>query len=279
VIAPSLRLTACLLLAGGLCTVWLLPPSPLAAPAAGIPAGLTPGVPILRDNLRSVLRDGVPPGQQDWVKQGGEVDETMVGMQQDPAAVLRWIAREASTVKRTQLLASFLTGLAETDPAYAAALCRELLPAGDERQSAMEAIAGVWLKQDAPAAASWALGLNDAERTGPISVVLYAWRAEEPAALRAWVRGIPVVQDRDWILSRLVGWQIESNPADAGVLLREISDPAIRDRAAAGLVRDWARADFEAALTWTLSLNPPSLRSHMFAQMALAADEPLDPWR
>lgn len=212
-------------------------------------------------------------------RRGPTEDEMMDWMRHDPAAALQWIAREFPAGDRRRYFGGFLAGLAETDPAYAASIVRELLPPGSERQSALEAIAASWMKHDAPAAASWALGLGGAERAAPLALLLYSWRDEEPAAVQAWVRSIAVADDRDWVLSRLVGWQIEKNPADAGSLLRDISDPAVREQAAAGLIRDWARDDFEAALVWTLRLDPPPLRSHVLSHLGTIADETPDVWR
>lgn len=191
-----------------------------------------------------------------------------------PEAALQWTLDQAEGNERDHLLARIAIGYAERDPNLADAFAHKLLPPGEARQHALEGIAVAWAAMDPAAAATWALNATSSEvERQPVDLVLYSWFDENPMMVRAWVRDLPTAKERDLLWWRLLHWQAEKNPAQAGAILNEMSDDTLRAQAARDLVGLWARQDFDVAGEWVLRAPAP-LRAQLLAELETIATEP-----
>ncbi len=97
----------------------------------------------------------------------------------DPARALA-LARELVTTREQAAIYNvFFDSFARENPATAAARLA-LVPAGPARENALRALAGVWLRADAPAALAWAQQLPSADRAPALESALHELARTEP---------------------------------------------------------------------------------------------------
>lgn len=113
----------------------------------------------------------------------------------DCAAAGEWAMRQALSVARTAALQQIGEAWSEHDP-HAATQWLEQMPLGPDRDTAVGSYASAVVRADPEGAAQWAEQVADpVQRTKTAMDVYYYWNKENPAAARAWFRGLSGVDE------------------------------------------------------------------------------------
>jgi hypothetical protein len=196
------------------------------------------------------------------------VDATILAWSKgDPLAACACLRERPAGALRDRLLAHALLGLADYDPRLAGDCARAWVPAGEARRFALESVATSWAQADPAAAAGWAREIEQAGEPGIAGLVLYPWFSEARAQVADWVRALPASSERDRLLTRVIGWQLEKNPEEAEELIAAISDPKLRASMIQAWVLHWAEGDSTQAVAWVRRLSAPDLRGRLLAAL------------
>src|SRR5690606_5896491 len=107
----------------------------------------------------------------------------------DFAAAEAWFNSLPADV-RDREMASALERIASTDPVAAAAKVA-MMPAGEDRDDAIEDIAGPWARKDPAAAAAWVAQQQTEDVDDAIRQVMGPWANTDPAAAQTWIASLP----------------------------------------------------------------------------------------
>ena len=196
------------------------------------------------------------------------VDATVLAWSKgDPLAACACLRERPAGALRDRLLARALLGLADYDPRLAGDYARAWMPAGEARRFALEGVATSWAKDDPAAAAGWAREIEQAGEPEIAGLVLYPWFSEARREVADWVRALPPSSERDRLLARVIGWQLEKNPEEAEELIGAISDPKLRSSMTRAWVLQWWEGDSARAAAWVRSLSAPDMRGLLLAAL------------
>lgn len=163
----------------------------------------------------------------------------------DFAAAETWI-QSLPAESRDRAMASALETLAQTDPEGAAAKVASL-PEGNDRDNAIEDIAGPWARKDPAAAAAWVSQQVTEDIDDAIRPVIASWANQNGAAAKTWIESLPQGELRDEATATYIWSNRTADPASSVQLAETISDEGTRNRTLWGTYNNWMREDREAA--------------------------------
>jgi hypothetical protein len=148
--------------------------------------------------------------------------------------------------------ASFLSSIvgsrAEYDVAGALDLCRRL-PAGDNRDQAVQSVLQRWVRSSPTDAAAYADALPDGNaKSNALRNLAYAWAGSDPRAAIEWAgryaEGYPSP------FSQAVGAWAETDAKGAATYVSMLKPGLLQQQTASSVASVWARSDPSAALAW-----------------------------
>lgn len=108
-----------------------------------------------------------------------------------PDRAIEWALAQTDTNERTKLFSAVLCAHASEQPAEAARLAVEHLPAGREQDQLFVEITQRWVQIAPQAAANFATTLSGDAAHDAVKVVVSLWPSEQLAELHAWYAGLP----------------------------------------------------------------------------------------
>jgi hypothetical protein len=136
------------------------------------------------------------------------------------------------------------------------------LPDGDVKGSAMDRIAGTFVREDPEAAASWAEQYADQDYAARvIEEVGDEWSEREPEAAVAWLDGLPEGRGQNEGLNSAFGEWEDRDPEAAGNYLLNMPTSDKRDNAIRGFADGYAWQDPETSLAWAGAISNPEVRN------------------
>lgn len=174
---------------------------------------------------------------------GGAAAKRLVGhfamrlADEDPEAALAWAKDLEQTTEREEAIGRIAVVVSAADPARAATLVTEELPAGKPRDRVVVQVVQRWAQAAPEEAADWLATFPEgAARSGGLNAVVATWMAADAAGFATWATGKTAEGLRE---------EVAAVAADA---LRAVPDDATRE-ARLGAIRDGAfRAAVEASL-------------------------------
>lgn len=144
---------------------------------------------------------------------------------------------------RSYLASAVYRGLATVDPEGAVEMV-EQLPQGNEREDALYAVMGEWIRQDVNAVFSWM------ETSGELSPQLHN------------------------IYSTAMSRYILEDPEQAALVIADMEACQLKTELATQSVRHMAETDIDAALNWSLSLDENARKQALLTAMDVWASGP-----
>lgn len=167
---------------------------------------------------------------------------------QDFAAAERWI-QSLPEGARGRAMSEALESLATTDPEAAAGKVTGIANAED-RERAVESIAGPWARKDAAAAAAWVASQALEGPGDAIRPVMSTWANQDSAAALEFIRQQPQGALRDEATATFV-WSNRTGSPEASVQLAEsIGDERSRERTMSFAAMRWMQEDETAAKSY-----------------------------
>jgi hypothetical protein len=186
--------------------------------------------------------------------------------QTDPSAAFAWILQQPSSQARSQMLQGVIRTFAKQDLDSARALADTLT--GNERSTAMLAIAAPWAAQDPQAAAAWVVSLDSLqERMQALQSIGVQLAHSAPSALKQLLEALPA-SDATNLVPTITGLLASVDPEAAAPLVARIDDAQQYGSAASNLVRQWARQDPAAARRW-IEAQPSDRRGQLYKGLTM----------
>jgi hypothetical protein len=189
---------------------------------------------------------------------------------QDPIDALNWLASQAPSARRNEVIRMALLQVSETDAKTAANWAEAQLD-DSEFNNAIIAIAAIWAQQNGKEAALHFLTKPDsAERAAAAEQIFFTWATHQAAAALDFLNTSSGWADLTPTLRRaaLAGWaktEPEAATTASLALSRTHQDPA----QFANTLANWATLDLDASSTWLLShLDPSPERSLAATELA-----------
>lgn len=189
----------------------------------------------------------------------------------DPLDALNWLASQAPSARRDEVIRMALHQISETD-ARTAATWAETHLTGPELNNTLIAIAANWARQNGAEAASYFLKRpTTAERDAAAEQIFFSWATNEPAAAMEALKSESGWGELTPTLRRaaLAAWaksEPEAACAASLAISRSLQDPATF----ANTLANWATMDLDASSTWLLTNLPASPeRSVAAAELAI----------
>lgn len=248
------------------------------------------------------MRDQLDREQDPLVRINLALKNLEAWMSADPEAALAWLKSQHPTGRRAEIIRMALGQYAENDPKGAAewaianltgvefnnALIRiaeqwarrdgsetaswlAALPAGKERDAAMEGSFFIWASQDPAAAVDF---INKFRGPDTLSAILryaaYAgWAKSDPQkAVAASLESSRVYQDPAQFANTIANWATVDLAASSKWLLDNVRDGEPRTRAVEELAAVFAHQSPEAGLAWIGKLNAGAERDMALNQLA-----------
>jgi len=181
-----------------------------------------------------------------------------------------WV-RSLPADQQASAMASAIAGLSKDNPQLAAEKVAAL-PAGDDRNSAINSLTQNWSRQDPAAAAAWLLKQSDpAAASGAMREVMPNWVSQDPAAALAFVNTQKPGDVRDSAASAYIMSNSQSAPTDLVALATTITNEDSRNRAVGMATMRWMQEDPTAAKAYVQSSDAFSADQ----KERVAAGEPL----
>jgi hypothetical protein len=169
----------------------------------------------------------------------------------DFAAAEAWI-NTLPAEARDRAMASALESFATHDPEGAAAKVA-LMPAGEDRDNAIEDVAQPWARKDPAAAAAWVAKQETEDIDDAIRGVMSTWANVDPVAAQTWIGTLPQGELRDEATATYIWSNRTADPQDSLKLAESISDEGTRNRTVGMSVMRWMQEDREAATAYVQS--------------------------
>jgi hypothetical protein len=219
-------------------------------------------------------------------------------MQQDAPAALTWLKNQPDDSNRRQAIKQIAHLMGATDQATSYSLIQTL--PGVDRQSAVGALAGAWVRQDSRAALAWARALTDVpdkeaamsriiEQIGDVdpkagadliaqdpfsryarqSARSFAMRYAKaaPDAALEWAQKLPPGETRDEVVDGVLRTMAEQFPAKAAAASTNLLTGFKRENALREALRFWVPADPAAAAAFTANLPTGRERNEMLSSV------------
>jgi len=154
------------------------------------------------------------------------------------------------TDKQTEANAMVLAVWGAADPASASAWLATF-PPGETRERAIPTLAEAWAGSNPQAAITWSLSLPDSpEKATAVDQSVRIWAQNERNSLKTWIQSQPPGPASDHLRSTVSTVIAEQQPQEAATMAAAITDPALKQDALVDIVRQWRKADPNAAETW-----------------------------
>ena len=177
----------------------------------------------------------------------------------NPLDALDWLASQAASLRRDEMVRLALYQFSETDARGAAEWAMKNLSGGDLNNSLI-AIANNWATENGREAAGWFLKLPATrERDAAVEGMFFTWASNEPAAALDFLDSDSAVGDLSPTLRRaaLAGWA-KSDPQAAVTASLESSRTRNDPAQFANTLANWATLDLGASSDWLLANVPAS---------------------
>jgi hypothetical protein len=169
----------------------------------------------------------------------------------DFAAAEAWI-NTLPAEARDRAMASALESYATSNPEGAAAKVA-MMPAGDDRDRAIEDVAGPWARKDPAAAAAWVAQQQTEDIDDAIRPVMSSWANVDPAAAQTWISSLPQGELRDEATATFIWSNRTADPQASIQMAESIEDDGTRNRTIGMTVMRWMQEDREAATSYVQS--------------------------
>lgn len=153
----------------------------------------------------------------------------------------------------------------------AAAMWAEGLPDGAAKGSAMNRIAGSYVREDPEAAASWVERFAGEEYAAQaVAEVGEEWGERDPTSAVGWLETLPPGKGQSDGFSSVLGDWEDRDPVAASEYLSQMPPSPQRDAAVSGFAEGYAWQDPQAAIAWAQDISDPSLRQQSLTQAGQA---------
>jgi hypothetical protein len=167
----------------------------------------------------------------------------------DPVAAAKWVSSLPAD-KQTEANAMILAVWGAADPASASAWLATF-PPGETRERAIPTLAEAWSGFNPQAAITWSLSLPDSpEKSQALDQSVRIWSRNERDSLKTWIQSQPPGPASDHLRATASTVIAEQQPREAATMAAAIMDPALKQDALVDVVRQWRKADPNAADTW-----------------------------
>lgn len=244
---------ACALLAAALVAACFWKPAPAPAVSSAVnqvQPGFATAPPASAPSKTEASPAGQPPGattpaQPTPTQPGGEV-------QMNPRSM------DAALEKRLALMTR-LRDWAAKDLDGALAWCLNL-PAGDERNQALQALCFALAQSDPAHAVEMAQTLQQPEDV--LENLVQQWAASDVASVLAWANNQPAGDQRDQLMQRVSYVLAQTDPADAaGLVAEQIPPGPAHDEAVMTVVHQWGNQNLPAAAAWVQTFPDGALKA------------------
>ena len=152
-----------------------------------------------------------------------------------------------------------------------AALWAEGLPDGAAKGSAMNRIAGSFVREDPVAAAGWVERFAGEEYAArAVAEVGEEWGERDPTSAVGWLETLPSGKGQSDGFSSVLGDWEDRDPVAASEYLAQMPPSPQRDAAVSGFAQGYAWQDPQAAIAWAEDISDPSLREQSLTQAGQA---------
>jgi hypothetical protein len=112
-------------------------------------------------------------------------------------------------------------------------------------------LAEAWAGINPQAAITWSLSLPDSpEKAEALDQSVRIWSQNERDTLKTWIHSQPPGPAADHLRATASTVIAEQQPQEAATMAAAISDPTLKQDALVEVVRQWRKADPNAADTW-----------------------------
>lgn len=235
---------------------------------------------LLESAVSCSLRRDNPAQAASWLakipqdRRSAEMMESIASAwgKNDFSGAIAWVMSQDEPGQQDRLLSAMLGGYALINPAGAAHFARSVFESGELLHRTMELIVPAWSARDAHAAAEWIEKLPEVEtKRQALDTLLPVWLATDKSAARNWVLS---QSDRGESVARVSQWAAQNDPELAVELLQRVAPTEMRDSMRAGILRQWARWDFDKANAWAGQLPAGPLRTEAMVALHAVASEP-----
>lgn len=169
----------------------------------------------------------------------------------DAKSAIEWGQQIQNEDLRAQMLAAIATGFAEKDPAAAAALAAQSMPAGRAQDDAVVGIVQRWVQQNPEQAAAWVAAFPEGTlRDTALEAVVKLWADRDLTEAGAWVNSLSARAGSDVAIAAYVEKLAVQFPEMAVEWAQEIRSPVLRDERLVHLAELWLHHDAPAARQW-----------------------------
>ncbi len=185
------------------------------------------------------------------------VDNLDDWINQNPQDALDWLASQAPTRRRDEVMRMALKQFAENDPKGAADWARKNL-SGADLNNMLIIIAGKWARENGLEAATWFQGQpENAERDAAMETIFFNWASDEPAAALEYLKANSSLGDLSATLRKaaLAGWA-KSEPEAAVTASLALSKTNGDLAQFANTLANWGTVDLAASSQWLLDNLP-----------------------
>ncbi len=175
---------------------------------------------------------------------------------ESPEKAMARAAQLPAGAARDAFQGGILSALSNTAPATAAKYVGSL-PAGEQRQQAVQMLAAQWVYNDPQAAVRWAGGLDASERERAIPMLAGGWTTTDPAAAGSWLAGLPPDESRDRAYVAHAEALVRESPQAAARAIDAIANPQHRIDAVQRVARLWMQDDRSSAQAWLATQDLP----------------------
>ncbi len=169
----------------------------------------------------------------------------------DPAAAEAYALSRANTALGKQLIPNIANQIANQDRARATDWASKI-PDKDVRNQTYTILAAQLAITDPKSASNWALTLPPDAMAGAVTTSVSMWARSDPTEAGHWLENLSG-SVRDSAVISYSETVAESDPSAAMGWAATISDPAKRERATKGVMRQWLENDPAAARAWVQS--------------------------
>ena len=169
----------------------------------------------------------------------------------DSKSAMEWGQKIENPELRAQMLAAIATGFAEKDPAAAATLAAQSLPAGRAQDDAVVSIVQRWVQQSPEQAAAWVAAFPEGQlRDTALEAVVKLWADQDLTDAGAWINTLTERTGADVAIAAYVDKLSVQFPEMAVEWAAEIRNPTLREERLVHLADLWLHNDAEAARQW-----------------------------
>ena len=162
-----------------------------------------------------------------------------------------WARKISDETLRHRALAAIATGSAENDPAAAATLAVQSLPAGREQDDAVVGIVQRWVQKEPGKAAAWVTQFPTGTlRDTALETVVNLWADQDLTEAGKWARSLASRDGRDVAVGAYVEKLAVQFPERAAEWAKAIGDEKLRAERMENLAEVWLHRDASAARAW-----------------------------